>query len=99
LSTGLAFGIPEGYEGQIRPRSGLSFNKDCDAVLGTADQDYLGEIKVRLRNHSFQTMRFTTGDRVAQLVIVPVARVQLEVVGDLGTTDRGDKGFGSSGMK
>jgi dUTP pyrophosphatase len=93
----LAFEIPEGFEGQVRPRSGLSFNSGTLTSFGTIDADYRGEIKICLYNHSFQTVRIKSGDRVAQLVIAPVVQAQLTVVSELSGTVRGQKGFGSSG--
>jgi dUTP pyrophosphatase len=102
IPTGLRLAIPAGYEGQVRPRSGLA--ADCGVTVanapGTVDSDYRGEVKVLLVNHGVHDFDIRPGDRIAQLVIAPVPRVRLAVVGareDLGTTVRGDGGFGSTG--
>jgi len=99
LETGVAFEIPVGYEGQVRPRSGLAFNQSVVAAIGTIDSDFRHSVKVRLMNHSFQTVRFTNGDRVAQMVICPVVQVKFIVVDQLSSTARGASGFGSTGIK
>src|SRR6478672_9438622 len=95
FSTGVAIEIPEGYEAQIRPRSSLS-GRGLYAALGTIDADYRGELLVCLQSlkgyHSLWV-----GDRIAQLVIAPVARCQIEVVETLSETERGAGGFGSTG--
>jgi dUTP pyrophosphatase len=99
VRTGLAFKIPDGYEGQVRPRSGLAA-KRCITVLnapGTLDSDYRGELVVLLINHSAWPVRIVPGDRIAQLVICPVARVEPVLVEVLDETERGAGGFGSTG--
>ncbi len=98
FGTGLAFDIPEGWEAQVRPRSGLSKNNGVVASLGTVDSSYTGEVFVCLYNHSFSTFRVKSGDRVAQIVFKPAPQITLQLVDDLKTTERGDKGFGSSGV-
>lgn len=101
IPTGLVMAIPKGYEGQVRPRSGLAakYNVTVLNSPGTIDADYRGEIKVLLINHhphnSFMVSR---GDRIAQLVIAPVQRVALKCVDNLDNTARGTGGFGSSGI-
>lgn len=97
LPTGLAFEIPAGYEGQIRGRSGLA-GKGILAHPGTIDSDYRGEIKVILFNLSDEPLNVVRGDRIAQLVIAPVARARLQQVLMLGVTVRGSGGFGSTGQ-
>jgi dUTP pyrophosphatase len=96
LPTGLAMEIPPGYEGQVRPRSGLALNKGIALVNspGTIDADYRGEVGVVLINLGHETVVFETGDRIAQLVIAPVARVYFNEVAELNQTDRGQGGFG-----
>ena len=102
VPTGLAIALPEGYEGQVRPRSGLAA-RNAVTVLnapGTIDHDYRGEVRVLLINLGVDAYRINPGDRVAQLVIAPVTRVEVHVVEDsesLGTTERGTGGFGSTG--
>lgn len=97
IPTGVSLEIPEGYEAQIRPRSGLA--KDgIVAVLGTIDADYRGELKVNLHNNSFKQYAVSDGDRIAQLVIVPIPAVELELADELNGTNRGANGFGSSGV-
>lgn len=97
--TGLAVEIPEGYEGQIRPRSSLG-KHGVHVFFGTIDADYRGELKVRmmlLGGEDGDIYTLTRGDRIAQLVIAPVARCQIQVVDDLTPTVRGGAGFGSTG--
>lgn len=101
VPTGLAFEIPNGYEVQIRSRSGLAA-KFGVAVLnapGTIDSDYRGEVKVILINHGPFEMTVQPGDRIAQMVFAQLAPVHFEEVQELGTTDRGAGGFGSTGTK
>jgi dUTP pyrophosphatase len=99
IRTGLAIEIPEGYEAQCRPRSGLSFNHGVVTSFGTIDSDYRGENKVCLYNHSFSNFKVMPGDRVAQLVFTKVERADIEVVNELSDTVRGIGGFGSTGVK
>ena len=99
VPTGIALAIPPGYEGQIRPRSGLS-KKQGVTVLnspGTIDSDYRGELKVLLVNLGHGPVQVHPGDRIAQIVFAPVERVSLVEVRELGYTQRGDGGFGSTG--
>jgi dUTP pyrophosphatase len=99
VPTGLAFGIPEGYEVQVRPRSGLSIKQGLTVVNspGTIDSDYRGEVMVLMINLGAEPVRLTHGDRIAQLVIKKVEQIQWESVDDLSQTDRGAGGFGSTG--
>jgi len=102
VPTGLAIALPAGHEGQVRPRSGLS-RKHGITVLnapGTIDEDYRGEVAVLLVNLGQEPYTIHTGDRIAQLVVCPVTRVQVEAVEELealGQTDRAGGGFGSTG--
>lgn len=100
VPTGLSIAIPEGFEGQVRPRSGLAIRHGLTIpnAPGTIDADYRGEIFVALINLGRQAVRVSDGDRIAQLVIAPVARASLVTVEALGATSRGDKGFGSTGI-
>ena len=100
VPTGLALEIPPGFEGQVRPRSGLAARHGVGLLNapGTIDSDYRGEVKVVLVNHGQQPVRFERGERIAQLVVAPVARAVLEVVEALGDTGRGAGGFGSTGV-
>jgi len=101
VPTGLAVAIPEGYEGQVRIRSGLAYNKGL-AVLnapGTIDSDYRGEIQVIVANLGSEPVTLERGERIAQLVFAPVARAELKKVADLPKTHRGDGGFGSTGSQ
>jgi dUTP pyrophosphatase len=97
--TGLALAIPEGYEGQVRPRSGLATNLGVTVVNspGTIDSDYRGEIRVALVNLSHVAVRIAPLQRIAQLVIAPITRAELMEVSELPATDRGDGGYGSTG--
>jgi dUTP pyrophosphatase len=99
VPTGIALALPEGYEGQVRPRSGLALKHGvtCLNSPGTIDADYRGEVKVILVNHGEEPFAITRGMRIAQLVIASVAPVTLEVVAALDETTRGGGGFGSTG--
>jgi dUTP pyrophosphatase len=99
VATGFAIAIPEGYEVQVRPRSGLALKHGvtCLNTPGTIDQDYRGEVKVILANLGDQSFDIARGDRIAQLVPAPVQRATLDEVADLDDTDRGSGGFGSTG--
>ena len=99
IPTGLTIALPSGYEAQIRPRSGLA-SKHGVTVLnspGTVDADYRGEIGVLLINHGGVPFPIRRGERIAQLVIAPVVRVELAPAAELSTTKRGGGGFGSTG--
>ena len=100
ITTGLRVEIPYGYEMQVRPRSGLAKNYGITVLNspGTIDADYRGEIGVILINHGQYDFEIKSGDRIAQLVIAPVERIQWQAVGSLdSSTKRGEKGFGSTG--
>ncbi len=99
VPTGFAVEIPPGYEGQVRPRSGLAFGSGVTVVNapGTIDADYRGEIKVLLVNLGSSTAEIHPGDRIAQLVIAPVARAEIREVEKLEDTARGAGGFGHTG--
>jgi dUTP pyrophosphatase len=99
VPTGLRMAIPEGFEGQVRPRSGLALKHGISLVNspGTIDSDYRGEIGVILINLGDETVEFKKGDRIAQLVICPVSRAELRSVSTLEETTRGAGGFGSTG--
>lgn len=100
VSTGVRVALPEGYEGQVRARSGLALRHGLATVNspGTIDADYRGEIQVLLVNLGAETVRIERGDRIAQLVIAPVARARFEIVETLDETARGAGGFGSTGV-
>ncbi len=100
IPTGLAMAIPAGFEGQVRPRSGLALRQGLALVNspGTIDADYRGEIGIILINHGQEAVTLQPGDRIAQLVIAPVVRAALEVVEDLDTTLRESGGFGHTGV-
>lgn len=97
VGTGFAFEVPEGFELQVRPRSGLS-KRGVHVALGTIDADYRGEVGVIITNNGEKPLRITTGDRIAQGVIAPVVRAEFEEVAELSETARGAKGFGSTGV-
>lgn len=99
VPTGLAMELPEGFEGQVRPRSGLAINSGVTVVNapGTIDCDYRGEIRVLLINLSDVVHTIVLGDRVAQLVIAPVVQAKIEESSVLSQTGRGDGGFGHTG--
>ena len=98
IHTSIAAVIPEGYEIQVRPRSGMQCVKGIVGAWGTVDEGYRGEIGVALYNHSNEVYTVNRGDRIAQLVLAPVVRADIEETDDLGEdTERGTGGFGSTG--
>jgi dUTP pyrophosphatase len=100
VPTGLEVAIPDGFEGQVRPRSGLAVKHAISLpnTPATIDSDYRGEIRVPLINLGRDTFLVSRGMRIAQLVVAPVARVTWDEVDVLPPTDRGGKGFGHSGV-
>jgi dUTP pyrophosphatase len=100
VPCGFAVAIPEGYEIQVRPRSGLAIKHGVTVINapGTIDADYRGEVKVGLINHGRVPFTIQRGDRVAQLILAPVARAKVKVVAELATTKRGSGGFGHTGL-
>jgi len=100
VGTGFAFAITEGYEVQVRPRSGLAIKKGVSIPNspGTIDSDYRGEIKAILINHGSDDFVIERGDRIAQIVVAPVQQAALVEVEDLNDTARGSGGFGSTGV-
>lgn len=101
IPTGLYFELPKGYEIQVRPRSGLAIKNGISVLNtpGTIDESFRGEVCVILVNFSNEPFEIHTGERIAQLVIQKVEKVQLEEVDELSETERGDGGFGHSGVK
>ena len=99
VATGFAVAIPQGYEIQVRPRSGLALKKGITVPNspGTVDSDYRGEVKVILLNHSEDNFQIQRGDRIAQLVLAPVTIAAWDEVEYLDETQRGEGGFGSTG--
>ena len=99
VATGLALAIPAGYEIQVRPRSGLALKHGITIpnTPGTIDSDYRGELKVILINHGDEPFAIARGDRVAQLVLAPVVQAVWAETDELGETERGAGGFGSTG--
>lgn len=99
VPTGLAMELPDGFEGQVRPRSGLALKKGIALVNspGTIDADYRGEVGIIMINHGQETVVIEPGERIAQLIIAPVTRVEFTEVVDLEETDRGAGGFGHTG--
>lgn len=99
IATGWAVAIPEGFEGQVRPRSGLALKHGITVLNapGTIDADFRGELKVLLVNHGREPFVVRAGDRIAQLVIGAVARAELRMVDALDATTRGSGGYGSTG--
>lgn len=101
IATGIAIALPDGYEAQVRPRSGLAVKHGITVLNspGTIDSDYRGEIKVPLINHGDTDFVIARGDRIAQMVIAPVLQIAWDPVTDLKGTARGGGGFGSSGKR
>lgn len=100
IPTGLSFAIPEGYEIQVRPRSGLAAKNGVTVLNtpGTIDSDYRGEVKVILINHGKDSFTVNNGDRIAQLIVAPVTQGIFEKAEELDSTERGEGGFGSTGV-
>ena len=101
IPTGLQMAIPVGYEAQIRPRSGLAIKKGITMLNspGTIDADYRGEVKVIAINHGQEDFEIQHGDRIAQMVIAPVTQFPIKEVETLEETERGEGGFGSTGIQ
>lgn len=101
IATGLSIALPEGYEAQIRPRSGLAFKNGVTVLNspGTIDADYRGEVKVILANLGTEPFTVERGMRVAQMVVAQYTRVSFNVVDQLDETARGAGGFGSTGVR
>ncbi len=99
VPTGLSIAFPENYEIQIRPRSGLAAKNNISVLNtpGTIDSDYRGEIKVIIYNHGNANFIINNGDRIAQMVLSPIIKMDLELTSDLPETMRGEGGFGSTG--
>ena len=99
VATGFAVAIPDGYEIQVRPRSGLALKHGISVpnTPGTIDSDYRGEVKIIMINHGDEAFAIQRGDRVAQLVLAPVTRAAWYAVEELDDTERGAGGFGSTG--
>jgi dUTP pyrophosphatase len=101
IPTGLYIELPDGYEAQVRPRSGLALKKGVTVLNspGTIDSDYRGEIKVIMINLSNETTVINTGERIAQLIVAKFEKVQFKEVDELNETERGEGGFGHTGVK
>jgi dUTP pyrophosphatase len=101
IPTGLQMALPEGYEAQIRPRSGLAWRNGITMLNtpGTIDADYRGEIKVLAVNHGDEVFTVNHGDRIAQMVIAPVQQCVIQEVDELPESTRGEGGFGSTGVE
>lgn len=101
IPTGLKIAVPEGYEAQIRPRSGLAIRNGITMLNspGTIDADYRGEVKVIAINHGEEDFTINHGDRIAQMVIAPVTQFSIQEVENLDETERGEGGFGSTGVR
>tara|TARA_B100002003_G_C13930695_1_gene452125 strand:- start:190 stop:627 length:438 start_codon:yes stop_codon:yes gene_type:complete len=100
ISTGISVAIPNNHEIQIRPRSGLAINNAISVLNtpGTIDSDYRGEIKVVLINHGKVTFKIKKNDRIAQMILSPISKAELKEVDELPETQRGEGGFGSTGI-
>lgn len=101
IPTGLYIELPDGYEAQIRPRSGLALKKGLSILNspGTIDSDYRGEIKILLINLSNETAILNTGERIAQMIVAKYERIAFEETDELSDTKRGAGGFGHTGIK
>ncbi|MFH1542902.1 MAG: dUTP diphosphatase, partial [bacterium] len=101
IPTGFSIAIPEGYEAQVRPRSGLAVKHGVSILNtpGTVDSDYRGEVKIIIMNHGKNDLIVKRGDRIAQMIINKIEQIQFEQVETLSETVRGDGGFGHTGGK
>jgi dUTP pyrophosphatase len=99
VSTKIAVAIPPGYYGRIAPRSGLAYKYGIDVLAGVIDASFRGEIKVILINHGEKHFTICKGDRIAQLVIEKICTPPVQQVEELDDTERGEGGFGSTGMR
>lgn len=101
VPTGLKIELPVGYEAQIRPRSGLAIRNGITLLNspGTIDADYRGEVKVIMINHGDEEFHINHGDRIAQMIIAPVTQVRMQQTEELNDSERGEGGFGSTGVK
>ena len=101
VPTGISVSIPRGYEGQIRPRSGLALKHGIGLVNspGTIDSDYRGEVRIIMINHGRKSFTIKHGDRIAQMIITGICHAAVEEVPELDSTDRGQGGFGHSGIE
>ncbi len=99
VPTGIIIELPHGYEAQVRPRSGMSIKHGITLVncVGTIDEDYRGELKVPVINLSQEEYTINPGDRIAQMIVAPVVKAEIEVVETVGATNRASGGFGSTG--
>src|SRR5262249_24735130 len=97
ISTGLAFEIPRGLVGRVAARSGLSVKHNLEVGAGWIDSDYRGELLVEIKNFSSRPFSISIGDRIAQLILLPVEKLNLREVDELSESGRGDGGFGSTG--
>jgi len=99
IPTGFAMAMPQGWEAQIRPRSGLAYKHGITVLNtpGTIDSDYRGEVKVLLINHGSEAFTIMRGERIAQMVVKPLADVSFQLVTELDDTERGAGGYGSTG--
>ena len=99
VKTGIALEIPEGHVGLIRDRAGIITKMGIHTAAGTFDPAYRGEVSVVLINFGEESVSVEPGMRIAQIIIIPVTKVQIKEVKELGETERHDRGFGSTGMK
>ena len=99
VPTGIAIALPDGYEAQVRPRSGLALKQGVSILNtpGTVDADYRGEVGVILMNHSDRDLIIKRGDRIAQMIVNKIEKIQFEEVAELSETERGAGGFGHTG--
>ena len=99
MPTGITLAFSKDYEIQIRPRSGLAAKNNISVLNtpGTIDSDYRGEVKVIIYNHGKNNFIVNNGDRIAQMVLMPIVKIEFEETDDLPNTTRGDRGFGSTG--
>ncbi len=101
VPTGLSIALPEGYEAQVRPRSGLALKQGVSVLNtpGTVDADYRGEVGVILMNHSREDLVVKRGDRIAQMIVNQIERIEFDKVEELPSTERGAGGFGHTGVR
>lgn len=99
VKTGIVLEIPKGYVGLIRDRAGVAQKMNVHTVAGTFDSGFRGEVSIMVVNLNDTTIEIEKGTRIAQMILIPVVKAKIQEVGKLSETERGEKGFGSSGMK
>lgn len=99
VDLGIQVAVPQGYYGQVAPRSGLALNKSIMVMAGVIDSDYRGMLRVILYNNGEEPFVYEAGDRIAQMILIKISLCDVDEVDELSETERAEKGFGSTGVK